>query len=188
MHSVEDEHGTVTIYWAGAVYYSFHRDDIFAKRLGIALLAGLEVLQKTICDFFHVSRHTIANIRNVYEEKGIEGLRNYKQGPSDTCEELKNFIIKRYIELDRSRGFQKTILDSIEKKVEAGDFEKTVSRGTLQNILRAYRDKLESQKKNNLEKLKASASKSGKENSEDEPNEEGSVEVTDSYVARPEAV
>ena len=179
MHSVEDDCGTVTIFWAGTVYYSFHRDNLFARKLGVALLGGLGVLQKTICEFFHVSRHTIANIRNVYEEKGIEGLQNYKQGPTDTSEELKSFIIKRYIELDRSRGFQKEILDSIEKKVEAGDFEKTISRGTLQSILRAYRDKVECQKEKNLEKLKATATESGKETSEDEPIEERSVETTD---------
>ena len=150
MHSVEDDCGTVTIFWAGTVYYSFHRDNLFARKLGVALLGGLGVLQKTICEFFHVSRHTIANIRNVYEEKGIEGLQNYKQGPTDTSEELKSFIIKRYIELDRSRGFQKEILDSIEKKVEACEFEKSISRGTLQSILRAYnRDKIESKKKKN---------------------------------------
>ena len=179
MHSVEDDCGTVTIFWAGTAYYFFHRDNAFAKKLGIALLAGLGVLQKTICEFFHVSRHTIANIKNVYEEKGIDGLRNYKQGPADTSEELKSFIIKRYIELDRSRGFQQEILDSIEKKVEAGDFKKTISRGTLQSILRAYRSKLESQKKKNLEKLKATATESGKENSEDEPIKESRAETTD---------
>ena len=39
--------------------------------------------------------------------------------------------------------------NTIEKKVEAGDFEKTISRGTLQSILRAYRDKVESKKKKN---------------------------------------
>ena len=137
MHSSEGDDGNVTIFWAGTVYYSFHRDNLFAKNLGITLLGRLGVLQKTICEFFHVSRHTIANVGNVYDEKGIDGLLDYRPGPVETSDELKSFVIKKYIELDRSRGFQKEILEAIEKKVEAGDFKKSISRGTLQSILRA---------------------------------------------------
>ena len=77
MHSSEDESGNVTIFWGGKIYYSFNRNNLFAKKLGIAILAGLGVLQKTICELFNVSRHTIAHIVKFYEEQGIEGLQTY---------------------------------------------------------------------------------------------------------------
>ena len=74
MQCVEDENGNVDICWAGMVYYSFNRSNLFAKKLGVALLATIGILQKTICEFFKVSRHTIANVLEVYREKGIEGF------------------------------------------------------------------------------------------------------------------
>ena len=154
MHSSEDESGNVTIFWGGKIYYSFNRNNLFAKKLGIAILAGLGVLQKTICELFHVSRHTIANIVKFYEEQGIEGLQSYKPGPVSTSEELKQYVIKKYIELEGTRGYQNKILEEVKEKVEEGEFRKSISRGMLQKILRGYRDERERQKEENLEKRK----------------------------------
>ena len=117
MYSEEDESGNVSIFWGGKIYYSFNRSNLFTKKLGIALLAGIGVVRKTICDFFNVSRHTVANIVKCYEEQGVEGLRKYKPGPSSTSEELRQFVIKKYIELEGIRGFQNKILEAIEEKV-----------------------------------------------------------------------
>ena len=41
MFSVEDQQGNVRIFWGGRQYYSFHRDDLFAKKLGVAILANI---------------------------------------------------------------------------------------------------------------------------------------------------
>ena len=154
MHSSEDESGNVTIFWGGKIYYSFNRNNLFTKKLGIAILAGLGVLQKTICEFFNVSRHTIANIVKFYEEQGVEGLQSYKPGPTPTSEELKQYVIKKYIELEGSRGYQNKILEGIKGKVEEGEFRKSISRGMMQKILREYRDERERRKEQNLEERK----------------------------------
>jgi len=154
MYSSEDENGNVTIFWGGKIYYSFNRNHIFAKKLGIAMLAGLGVLQKTICGFFNVSRHTIAHIVKIYDEEGIEGLQSYKPGPVSTSEELKQYVIKKYIELEGTGGYQNKILEEVSAKAEEGEFRKSISRGMLQKILREYRAERERQKEENLEKRK----------------------------------
>lgn len=174
MYSEEDESGNVTIFWGGNIYYCFSRSNLFAKKLGIALLAGIGVVQKTICDFFNVSRHTVANIVKVYEEEGVEGLQNYKQGPSGLSEELRQFVIKKYIELEGSRGFQRKILKAIEEKVEEGCFGKNISRGMLQKILREYREEREVQIEENLERRKE------KEQSEEQAAELANEQTQDS--------
>jgi len=154
MQCVEDEDGNVDICWAGMAYYSFNRNNLFAKKLGIALLATIGILQKTICEFFKVSRHTIANVLEVYEEKGIEGLKDYKQGPSGTSEEIRQFVIKKYLELEGTRGYQDRIIKAVEAKAAEGYFEKSICRSMMQKILKEYRDEREVQKEKNLEKRK----------------------------------
>jgi len=108
----------------GKLYYSFNMNNLFAKNIGIALLDSIGVIQKTICDFFKVSRNTITNISKVYKEDGIDGLKNYKHGAPAIEDELKAFVIKKYIELEGSRGYQKAILEAVAKKVKEGDFKK----------------------------------------------------------------
>ena len=100
MQYAEDENGNVDIFWGGMMYYSFNRSNLFARKLGIALLATIGILQKTICEFFQISRHTIANVLEVYQKNGVEGLKDYKQGPSGTSEEIRQFVIKKYLEFE----------------------------------------------------------------------------------------
>ena len=38
MHASEDIDGNVNIFWGGQLYYSFNRNNLFEKTLGIALL------------------------------------------------------------------------------------------------------------------------------------------------------
>ena len=83
MFSTEDEYGNVDILWGGLIYYSFNRSNVFAKKLGITLLASLGVTQKTICEFFKISRNTIANIQKIFTEKGaFSSILNRTLGPS----------------------------------------------------------------------------------------------------------
>ena len=154
MQYIEDENGNVAILWGGMIYYSFNRSNLFAKKLGIALLATIGVLQKTICEFFKVSRHTIAHVLEIYTEKGIEGLKDYKQGPSATSEEIRQFVIKKYLELEGTRGYQDKIINAVEAKAAEGYFEKSICRSMMQKILKEYRDEREQQKEQNLEKRK----------------------------------
>jgi hypothetical protein len=39
-------------------------------------------------------------VLDVYTEKGVEGLRDYKQGPSAIGEEVRQFVIKKYLEFE----------------------------------------------------------------------------------------
>ena len=127
MFSTENECGDVDILWGGMNYYSFNRNDLFAKKFGITLLAGLGVARNTICEFFKISRNTIGNIQKVFTEKGVEGLKDYKPGPSSISEEVEQFVIKQYRELEGTRGYQNRILEAVQKKVEEGYFESNYS-------------------------------------------------------------
>ncbi len=150
----EDEEGKVNIFWGGRLYYSFNRSDMLAKKIGIALFAELGVYRKTICDFFKISRRTITNILAIYKHEGFDGLKDYKPGPAAIEEELRAFVIKKYIELEGSRGYQKRILEAVAKKVKEGDFKKGISRSMLHKIIGKYKIKREEQKRNNLEEIK----------------------------------
>lgn len=152
--STEDARGNVDIYWGGRLYYSFNRSDLFGKKLGIAILTNIGVLRNTICTLFQISRRTITNIVEVYESKGVEGLKDYKPGPASVEEELRQFVIKKYIELAGTRGFQNKILNAVEEKAAGGDFKKGISRSMLQKILREYKANREEQKQKNLEERK----------------------------------
>jgi hypothetical protein len=152
MHATEDIDGSVNIFWGGQLYYSFNRNNLFEKNLGIALLDSIGVVQKTIREFFKVSRNTITNVSKIYTERGIDGLQSYAHGAPQVEGELKAFIIHSYINIEGTRGYQKKILESIEEKVEAGEFKKGISRSTLHNIIRDYKNEKEEQKRKNKEK------------------------------------
>ena len=151
MFSTENECGDVDILWGGMNYYSFNRNDLFAKKFGITLLAGLGVARNTICEFFKISRNTIGNIQKVFTEKGVEGLKDYKPGPSSISEEVEQFVIKQYRELEGTRGYQNRILEAVQKKVEEGYFEKGISRSMMQRVLKEFRDQRERSREENLE-------------------------------------
>ena len=155
MHSIEDDQGNVHIYWGCKRYYSFNRSNSFERRLGVALLAKLGVLRRTITELFDVTRHTALNILRVYESRGAEGLLDYKQGPTPVGEELKAFVIKKYVELDGKRGYQNCILGAIEKKVGEGIFGKVISRSKLQQIIRGHKDDVRRQKAEAAERKEA---------------------------------
>ena len=100
LYSAEDEEEKVNIFWGGRLYYSFNRNDMLAKKIGIALFTDLGVHRKDICDFFKISRRTITNILAIYQREGFDGLKNYKPGPTAIEDGLKQFVTKKYIELE----------------------------------------------------------------------------------------
>jgi len=155
IYSTEDSSGNVTILWGGARYFSFNRNDLVSTLLGIAQLDSISVFQKTICEIFKVSRNTITNVSRVYKRDGIAGLLNYHHGAPKVEEELKSFIVKMYIELENSRGYQRKILDAVNEKVKEGEFRKGISRTTLHNILIEYKEEREEKKRRNLEERQA---------------------------------
>jgi len=107
---------------------------LLANKIGVAILANIGVLRSTICEFFQVSRRTITNILEIYKSEGVEGLKDYKQGPASIEDELKQFVIKKYIELEGTRGYQNKILEAVEEKVKEGDFKKSICRSMLHNF------------------------------------------------------
>jgi len=151
IYSFEDTEGNVDIIWGGKLYYSFNRGNLFALNLGIALLDSIGVVQKTICQFFKISRNTITNVSVIYAEDGIEGLLNYTHGAPRVEEELRSFVIKMFVDLENTRGYQNKILKAVEKKVKEGEFRKSISRTTLHNILGEYKTEREEQKRKNIE-------------------------------------
>ena len=142
LYCVKDEKQNVHILWGGQKYYSFQSQDTFTKNLGIALLAELHVIQSTICEIFEVNRRTITRIHKLFIKDGIDGLINYERGRQCVENNLKDFVIKRYIELDNTYGYQKKILEEIDKKVEEGLFSKGISRSKLQDIILTYKKEI----------------------------------------------
>jgi hypothetical protein len=142
----EDENGNVEVLWGGRVFYSFNRQDAFARKLGIALLGKLGVLKKTISEIFAVERRTVRNVITLYQEEGIEGLRDHRQGPQAVARELKAFVINKYVELDGQWGYQQEILRAVEQKVEEGLFSKGISRSMLQKTVREHKSAMQQQR------------------------------------------
>jgi len=181
IYSLEDTEGNVEIVWGGKLYYSFHRENLFALDLGIALLDSIGVVQKTICQFFKISRNTITNVSKIYAEDGIEGLLNYKHGAPPIEEELRSFVIKMFIELENTRGYQNKILEAVEKKVEAGECRKSISRTTLHTIVGEYKAEREEQKGKNIEERQtreaAEKKRIEEENKEQKEPDHGKIEL-----------
>jgi len=181
IYSLEDTEGNVEIVWGGKLYYSFHRENLFALDLGIALLDSIGVVQKTICQFFKISRNTITNVSKIYAEDGIEGLLNYKHGAPPIEEELRSFVIKMFIELENTRGYQNKILEAVEKKVEDGEFRKSISRTTLHTIVGEYKAEREEQKRKNIEERQtreaAEKKRIEEENKEQKEPDHGKIEL-----------
>ena len=181
IYSLEDTEGNVEIVWGGKLYYSFHRENLFALDLGIALLDSIGVVQKTICQFFKISRNTITNVSKIYAEDGIEGLLNYKHGAPPIEEELRSFVIKMFIELENTRGYQNKILEAVEKKVEEGECRKSISRTTLHTIVGEYKAEREEQKGKNIEERQtreaAEKKRIEEENKEQKEPDHGKIEL-----------
>ena len=182
IYSFEDTEGNVDIVWGGKLYYSFNRGNLFALNLGIALLDSIGVVQKTICQFFKISRNTITNVSKIYTEDGIEGLLNYTHGAPRVEEELRSFVIKMFIDLENTRGYQNKILKAVEKKVEEGVFRKSISRTTLHNILGEYKAEREEEKRKNIEERQTreadekNEKRMEEENKEQEEPDKGQIE------------
>ena len=60
-------------------------------------------------------------------------------------------MIKKFIDLENTWGYQNEILKAVETKVEEGEFKKSISRTTLHNILGEYKAEREEQKRKNIE-------------------------------------
>ena len=140
--AVNGENDEVHILWGGRLYYSYRKSNSFEKRLGVAILARLGVLQQTISDFFGVERHTVRNILCIYDKEGLEGLQNYRVGRRGIQPELQKFVIQKYVELAGKRGYQNMILQAIKMKVGEGLFSRSVSRGELQKLIRSYKQQM----------------------------------------------
>jgi hypothetical protein len=119
--------------WAGNPYYSFNRDDHFSKNLGIVLLDSLGVAQKDIQRLFGVGRNTITRVAALFRQKGAEGLVDYKQGRQGLPQEIEDFVVSRYKELEGSRGYQNVILEEVRDKLHT-----RISRQTLHKIVKEY--------------------------------------------------
>lgn len=139
VYSVEDEQQNIKVLWGGRLFYSFNRNDAFAKRLGIVLLANLGVLQKTIGEIFAVDRQTTRAVVRLYREEGVQGLRDRQQGPPPVGDELKEFVINKYVELNNRWGYQQEILQAVRQKVDEGLFSKGISRSMLHKIVREHK-------------------------------------------------
>ena len=176
LYCVEDENQNVHVLWGGQKYYSFQHKDTFAKNLGIALLADLHVLQSTICKIFQVNRRTITRIHKLYKTDGIDGLLNYEKGRQRVENNLKDFVIKRYIELEKTYGYQKILLAEIDQKVEEGLFSKGICRSKLQDIIlthkREIKQKQKIEKEEALRKEKEKESKREKKQTQEKIREE----------------
>jgi len=147
----EDQQRNVTIYWAGMEYYSFNREERTAKSIGIAIMSSIGVAQKDICFIFQVSRNTITNISSRVKAFGFEGLVGYKQGRKLIDEEMRRFVIGKYLELDGSWGYQRAILDEMRQKYEKGEFPQVLSRQSLWVIIKEYREEKEREQQQRVE-------------------------------------
>jgi hypothetical protein len=152
MDAQEDENHNVTIMWAGLPYYCFNRDEHFAKNLGIALLDALGVAQRDIQRLFKVGRNTITRVASLYRQKGANGLIGYKQGPEALPQEIQDFVVARYRQLEGIRGYQNTILEEVGEKYQKGEFARTMSRQTLHAIVKEYRQQREGLRRENEQK------------------------------------
>ncbi|MCK4830016.1 hypothetical protein KA005_80600, partial [bacterium] len=154
IHYQEDENENVTIFWAGKAYYFFNREDTFAKNVGIAIMASIGVLQQTLCEIFRVNRRTVIRIKNIYNTEGLEALKDYRKGPVGIEKDLKDFIIKKYTELEGVRGYQNKILSLVQEKYEKGEFKSTISRGRMHVLIKEYKEDRERTKRENEEEIR----------------------------------
>ncbi|MBA7538175.1 hypothetical protein ES705_30449 [subsurface metagenome] len=106
---------------------------------------------------------------------------NYKHGAPPIEEELRSFVIKMFIELENTRGYQNKILEAVEKKVEDGEIRKSISRTTLHTIVGEYKAEREEQKRKNIEErqTREAAEKKGieEENKEQKEPDHGKIEL-----------
>ena len=175
----ETEDANVTIFWAGKSFYFFNREDTLAKNIGIAIMASIGVFQNTICEIFRVGRNTITRIKNIYTANGLEGLQGYRQGPQRVEEELKDFIVKKYIELKGIRGYQNKILSAVQEKYDRGEFKSNISRGKMHVIIKEYEEERERIKRENEERIRRLEEKRKKreEEGEEEKGDDGQGEL-----------
>ncbi len=140
VYAIKEPDDYVRLYWGPLPFYSYKQNDPEGKKLGIALLASQGMTYQSIGELFGINRHTVSDIQTVYEKSGIEGLRNYHQGPDRIDEATCTFVIAEYARLNRARGYQNKILDAIAEKAKEGIFPCAISRSKMQKIIQAHKE------------------------------------------------
>ena len=131
VYAIKEPDDYVRLYWGPLPFYSYKQNDPEGKKLGIALLASQGMTYQSIGELFGINPHTVSDIQTVYEKSGIEGLRNYHQGPDRIDEATCTFVIAEYARLNRARGYQNKILDAIAEKAKEGIFPCAISRSKM---------------------------------------------------------
>ena len=122
VYAIKEPDDYVRLYWGPLPFYSYKQNDPEGKKLGIALLASQGMTYQSIGELFGINRHTVSDIQTVYEKSGIEGLRNYHQGPDRIDEATCTFVIAEYARLNRARGLSEQDTRRHCRKSQGRDF------------------------------------------------------------------
>src|SRR5271157_3695189 len=128
VQAVEEDDGTIVIYWAGNRFYSFHPEDAFSKNLGIYLLAAQNIARRDIQRIFKVAPITIKRILALVRSSGIKALRDYVKGAPSVDAQIKEFVCELFQQIEGTRGYQTIILGQVKAKHDKGEFARTLSR------------------------------------------------------------
>ena len=140
VYAIKEPEDFVRLYWGPLPFYGYKQNDLQGEKLGIAMLASQGMTHQSIAELFGINRHTVGEIKAVYEKSGIEGLRNHHQGRERIDESTCAFVIAEYARLNGSRGYQNKILDAIAEKAKEGIFPCAISRSKMQKIIQAHKD------------------------------------------------
>jgi transposase len=132
-HTISED--SVMVCWADQNYYQYNPKARFEVNLGIALLARLNLPQKEIQSVFHVGRNTITRVSAVYEKEGLPGLAAYHYGGTPLAQEIQERVIVLYELHGGKRGYQKRILNEIEREWRAGLLSGSISRSQMHVVL-----------------------------------------------------
>ncbi len=157
VQAVEENDGTIVIYWAGNLFYSFHAEDAFAKNFGIYLMGAQNIAREDIQRIFKVGGSTIKRILALVRSSGTNALREYVKGAPRVEAKIKEFVCELYQKIEGTRGYQTIILGQVKGKYDKGEFSRTLSRQSLYNILNEYRRERSQRQAENEGKEKAKA-------------------------------
>ena len=184
VQAVEEDNGTIVIYWAGNRFYSFHPEDAFSKNFGIYLLAAQNIARRDIQRIFKVGPSTIKRILALVRSSGTKALRDYVKGAPCIEAKIKEFVCELFQQIEGTRGYQTIILGQVKANYDKGEFSRTLSRQSLYNILNDYRRERSQRQAQAGEKRKDKAQGKQREKMEPivtEPAEPEEDKPTDAY-------
>lgn len=124
-------------------FQNFHKDDLPMFRAAVVQLLTMGIGKTRLAREFNITRNTIDKWEAIFQQEGLFGLVNMKNGRSRKCDEIaEKYIVELDAKLDKRKGHRDIIIAEVKKL-----FGIKISRELIRRVLNKHKSSNESVEK-----------------------------------------